>query len=218
MRRKRVSPIKPRNVYAIVVEGKTEVWYLNMLKRNEKSLNINLEPKIPQKKSLAEQFELVKELAKDYTKVFWIIDLDVVLDENRKSRNTGVRPLQQLIEHRKTIKNNYENVVVIINNPCLEFWFLIHYTNKSKAFSQCKNVNKELRKHLVDYEKTQRYFTKQGNDIYLKLKPNLETGLKNAKRLGEFDSIDPNKSLAEMHLFFDLISYPHKIEPCIQKF
>jgi len=43
--------IKSNPSYAVVVDGETEIWYLQMLKRNERSLNINLEPKLPQKKS-----------------------------------------------------------------------------------------------------------------------------------------------------------------------
>lgn len=48
-----------RPTFAVVVEGETEFWYLQMLKRNENNIRVNIEPKIPQKKSLKQQHELV---------------------------------------------------------------------------------------------------------------------------------------------------------------
>lgn len=51
MRPKKTNPVKPRPAYAFVVDGSCEVWYLDMLKRNERELVISIEPKIPQKKA-----------------------------------------------------------------------------------------------------------------------------------------------------------------------
>jgi hypothetical protein len=34
--------------YSFVVDGETEIWYLQMLKRNERQLKLNIEPKLPQ--------------------------------------------------------------------------------------------------------------------------------------------------------------------------
>ncbi len=59
-----------KDTYTFVVDGKNEYWYFQMLKRNEPDLQINIEPKFPQKKELSEQYEKVIELAADFTKVF----------------------------------------------------------------------------------------------------------------------------------------------------
>jgi hypothetical protein len=40
--------------YSFVVDGETEIWYLQMLKRNERQLKLNIEPKLPQRKSIDE--------------------------------------------------------------------------------------------------------------------------------------------------------------------
>jgi hypothetical protein len=86
-RKKKIS--KPRRPsFAIVVDGKTEVWYFQMLKRNEPSLQVNIEPEIPQKKKLSEQYEKVCELAEDYTKVIWVIDLDNPIKESKEIKKT----------------------------------------------------------------------------------------------------------------------------------
>ena len=84
MGRRKNKISKPRKItFTIVVDGETEVWYFQMLKRNEPGLQVNIEPKIPQKKKLSEQYEKVIELAKDYEKVFWIIDLDKIIEDSK---------------------------------------------------------------------------------------------------------------------------------------
>ena len=86
MRKRSKFKIAGSNAFAFVVDGDTEVWYLQMLKRNERELNINIEPKLPSKKSIPEQFKMVKDLAEDYTKVFWIVDYDVIVKETREAK------------------------------------------------------------------------------------------------------------------------------------
>lgn len=63
MKRSRKKKIRAVPTFAFVVDGETEVWYLQMLKRNERELRLNIKPEIPGKKSLKEQFELVMDLA-----------------------------------------------------------------------------------------------------------------------------------------------------------
>ncbi len=54
MRNSRETALKGSKTFAVVVDGETEVWYLQMLKRNERKLNVNIEPKLPSKKSISE--------------------------------------------------------------------------------------------------------------------------------------------------------------------
>ena len=73
-----------RSVIAFVVDGETEMWYLQMLKKNEEregGVRINIKPEIPQKKKLNDQYELVCNLSKEHKQVFWILDFDVILKE-----------------------------------------------------------------------------------------------------------------------------------------
>lgn len=55
------------------------------------------------------------------------------------------------------------------------------------------------------YEKTQRYFTKDNDDIYLKLKEYIETAIQNSQNTGKFDHSNPKKTLSEMYLFFEVL-------------
>jgi len=202
MRNSRKIKIKANPNFALVVDGDTEVWYFQMLKRNERKINVSIEPKIPQKKSILEQFELVRFLSEDFSTVFWIIDLDVIIKETKEAKKGTETPLQAFIKYRNKLKNENRNVVTIVNNPCLEFWILLHFEQTSKYFENFASVEKQLKKHLKEYEKNKKFYTKQDNDIYLKLRPLLKEAIKNATALGLFQKDEPNKAMCEMELFY----------------
>lgn len=201
MARKKKTPSRRRTA-AVIVEGETEKWYINMLKRNERNLAINIKPELNVKNTLEKQYKYVVNAAEDYTKVFWIVDFDTILAETRTAKKGTYTPLEKFKNYRKEINKKYKNVVIVINNPCLEFWLLLHFEFTAKYFDECGKSIKQLKKHLPDYEKTERFYTKQDQDIYLKLKPQLQNAIKNADKLGEFDQETPYKAIAEMHLFF----------------
>ncbi len=46
--RKSKKKIQQKTTFAFVVDGYDEYWYLQMLKRNETKLRINIEPQLPQ--------------------------------------------------------------------------------------------------------------------------------------------------------------------------
>ncbi len=86
MRKSRTIPIKSKPKFAFVVDGECEFWYIQMLKRNERQINVDLKPEIPQRKKLSELYQKVIDLSKDYDKVFWIIDFDALLSD-KNNRN-----------------------------------------------------------------------------------------------------------------------------------
>jgi len=89
MRRGRNIPTKQS--FAVVVDGETEKWYLEMLKQNEPDVLFNITPKILQKKNINQQYKLVTDLSEEeYDKVFWIVDLDVLLKEEREKKGNTV--------------------------------------------------------------------------------------------------------------------------------
>lgn len=150
MRRSREIKIKANPNFAVVVDGDTEVWYFQMLKWNERKINVNIEPKIPQRKSLLEQFDLACFLSEDYTTVFWILDFDFIIKETREAKKGEESPIQAFVRYRNEIKSKYKNVVIIVNNPCLEFWILLHFEKTSKYFDNCTSAEKQLKRHLKD--------------------------------------------------------------------
>ncbi|UKJ06943.1 RloB family protein [Solitalea lacus] len=203
MRKPKKIAHKPNPSFAVVVDGETEVWYLQMLKRNERDIRVSIKPEIPNKKSIEEQYKLVCDLSgKEFTKVFWLVDLDTIIKEANEAPKGKKSPLKTFQEYRTILIADYPNVIVAVNNPCLEFWFLLHFEKTSKYFNACSGEEAQLKKHLKCYEKTQKFFTKQNDDIYLKLKPKLKTAIENSISLGSFDNQNPTKAMCEMELLF----------------
>ncbi len=132
-------------------------------------------------------------------KCFGLLTL-ITLTRKRERQRKATKPIAELKEfYDKTP----DNTIIIINNPCLEFWFLLHYEPTLKYFATYADIKKELKKHLSDYEKTEKYFKNSRQDIYQHLKPNLATAINNAILTGSFDFKNTHKGLSEMHIVFN---------------
>ena len=196
-----------KQAFAVVVDGQTEYWYLQMLKQNEPNILFDITPKILQKKNIDQQYELVIALSEEeYDKVFWIVDLDVLLKEEREKKSNP-SSLQKFISYYKRLPKN-QKVVVIVNNPCLEYWFLLHFRKTTKVFTACADAEKEVSQHLKGYEKTEKFFKKSNNDIYKQLKQYFQTAVSNATTLGTFDPYNHSKAMCEMFLLFKTLQLP----------
>ena len=197
---------KTNPAFAIVADGETEIWYLQMMKQNERQVRLTIKPELPKKKRIEDQCELVCKLAQEeYDKVFWIVDLDQIKKEQREATRGKKDPMRTFIECREKVlhgKKYAKRVWVIVNNPCLEFWFLLHYTHTDKSFGGYEELAKALKKHMKDYNKSESYFKQKNNDIYLKLKPRLKKAMEHSDRLGSFEPKDPSRAVSEMPQFF----------------
>jgi len=56
MRVRKQIQLKGKPKYVVIVDGETEFWYMQMLKRNEKLIKVDIKPEIPQKKKLADLY------------------------------------------------------------------------------------------------------------------------------------------------------------------
>ena len=196
-----------RKTYAFVGDGETELWYLQMLKKNEKSLTVTIKPELPQKKSIEDQFDYVLELSEIHEKVFWIVDTDVVIRETRAFKGqkdkSPAAVLKQKYQQILSDPKLQDKVIFVANTPCLEYWILLHVVQTTRYYDTGDKVIDEIKKHepLTDYAKTQKYY-QQANDIYKRLKPLLNTAKANAGRTGVFDPDNLEKGLSEMHKIF----------------
>lgn len=205
MRSKKSIPFKSKKTVAVLVDGETEFWYLQMIKRNEKNIKVDIKPEIPQKKKLEDQFAKVCEYASYYDTVFWIVDLDVILSETNKCKKGQQTPIDIFLKFRDSAQKNFKNVTMIINQPCLEYWLLIHFKCTAQQFPNCEKAHSLLKTYLKDYSKSEKYFTKQDSDIYLKLKSNLSTAIGNSRNLKAFDHKNCHDGFTEMHKLFDAL-------------
>ncbi|WP_316838873.1 RloB domain-containing protein [Pedobacter gandavensis] len=198
MRQNKVPKRRPgRKTFSIVVDGETEFWYLQKLKTNEDLKGISIQPELPKRKKLADQFEIVKANTITYDVSIWIVDLDVVIAQNT---------LAELNKFILEVKGN-DNIKILINAPCLEFWFLMHVSDQGKYYSECGSVGRQFTNFclLTDYAKSEKYFIRTNPDIYKRLRPNLQIAISNAKRRGSFDIDQPRQAKAEIYKIFEIL-------------
>lgn len=186
-----------RKTFAIVVDGETEMWYLQMLHRNEKIKGISIQPELPTKKKLADQFNTVKSNAQIYDLSIWIIDLDVVIKDNK---------IAELNKYLTEAKSD-SKIKILVNTPCLEFWFLNHVKDTGRYYATGDSLIKELIKYdpVKDFAKSEKYFVKDTPDIYKRLRPYLKNAIENAGKRGDFDTKNPLQGKAEMYKLFSLL-------------
>lgn len=66
----------------------------------------------------------------------------------------------------------------IVSNPCFEIWFLLHYRYSTHSYSDGREVIKDLRKYIPEYEKN--------TDVTEILTEKLEVAMDNAKKLVDY--------------------------------
>lgn len=196
-----------KKVYACIVDGKTEKWYIEMLRKHHREINVKFEPEFGGKR-IADDISRLEELLKDnlYDKVIWIVDIDVVNKESREFKGRGKSPKVLLQEAYKKHINN-EKVIVILNAPCLEYWYLLHFCKTTRSFANYALLERALKKYplLHDYQKTEKYYKKPRQDIYQKLQPCLSEALKNSQpfvRKMNKNGFDIEQAICQMALLF----------------
>ena len=185
---------------ALFVDGESEKWYFLTMKRVESIKNIDLQPKLPRKKKIKEQFEEVKSACNDYDLVFWIIDLDKIIESEKDKAKGNSSPKTEFLKYYND-SEKIKNLEIIIVNPCLEYWFALHFEYTSRYFSGCSQANTVLKKHLSSYEKAEKYIL-NGN-LYKKLKSHQPNAITNSKKVGDFDPNNFNKSVCEIYKLFN---------------
>ncbi len=185
--------------FSVIVDGQTEKWYLDLLKKYEKNKlpRIDIKPEIPKKQKLKALYQQVKENSTIYDKVIWVIDFDVILKNNQT--HEFEKYYKQLSKKR--------NVEILVNNPCFEFWILLHFKETSRIYSKCCDIESEIkeRKFLVDYKKTEKFYKKQNNDVYKKLKYLQEVAIENGGKLGKIDFKNIKDAKAELYRIFEIM-------------
>jgi hypothetical protein len=154
--------IKARKFYptiAIIGEGIVEQIYFKQLRQTEQ-VNFTVKPDLPKYPSAQSIVEKANELLnKEFDTAFCIFDLDQI-NRNRQTREQYERLKRE---------NQRRNLIFIENNPCMEFWFLLHYEHTNRKFASSSQLIKALEKHIAAYEKTAKFL--EGKKIYTLLKP-----------------------------------------------
>ncbi|WP_297452567.1 RloB family protein [Persephonella sp.] len=207
MARRKKKNRELKDVILVYIEGETEEEYINFLKSKFRDkINIKIEPEFPKEpQNLDRTLKEIKSKLKEVgiSPIYWIIDFDHFNNDINERRR-----FENFWNNAKNIKD----IKLLVNNPCIEFWFLLHLKYRDKSYTSCGECEEDLKKEeiiLVNRKKEikikpfQNYKKGKFNEeIKTFLIENLYSAIENAKKLGTFDINDP-KSCAEIYLLIE---------------
>ena len=180
-----------RPTVAIIGEGITEHIYFSNLKQAER-LKFALKPALPKHSSIRSIVDKAIELSKkEYDHIFCVFDLDEINQD------------RQILRQYVNLKRKYDknNIKFIENNPCMEYWFLLHFVLTTREFNNYGQLEVMLKQNIHDYAKTERYL--KSKDIYNFLKPHQLLARENAAN--SIARATSTSSKSEVHLILDFL-------------
>ena len=211
---RKIKNIKtPLPSVAIVVDGETEQRYIEQAKRYYGAVRptlrgVQIKPEKPDRKKIDDLFKYAKEkLNEGFSHVILIVDFDEFLDaEKPKDEFEKFKKYYQnylLAKEDKPSKSQKRtngwmaNMTLVVNNPCLEYWYLLHLakSNVTKFYARYKpELEKDLQKlpGFKDYSKHADFYAKSP-DIFTRL-GGLD-GLKNARSFKDQQQFNINNNI-----------------------
>ena len=95
-------------------------------------------------------------------RAFCVIDGDV-----SKKQENEIRKAEAVVKKKGSI---------IVSNPCIEVWFVFHFTDSTKQYKSSQDVVNRLKEYIPDYEKNMK-------EIYIRLINKQTDAIRNAKKL-----------------------------------
>ncbi len=173
----RVSKNITINTFHIICEGKTEQKYFETLKEILRIYNLNIECVVSKQKDPKNISKIAVELLKKNErennfilgdKYFCVFDLD-----NHK---------QKKIDEAKKEIAGYKEIKLILSNPSLELWFLLHFKDRLNR----SMTNKEVKKELGECLPSGKYSKSKIKEIIKgHLYPKIKKAIKNSKKIEE---------------------------------
>lgn len=193
------QPFAPKKLYFFICEDeKSMCHYLDGLKKTyHKNVCIEIKPSNKgrtAKKVLQSAEEKEKQLKKDL---------------GRKSDYTVIacfdKDDNEIYDIKNILNKSKEHISTIYNNPCYEYWLILHMQNTSKIFTnseQCvqlamKLINKKYNQSFKDINKFKKF-----KKIYDIIGQNIQTAIENAKSQ---NFSDYNTTYTNAHKIFEEI-------------
>ncbi|HNW83025.1 MAG TPA: RloB family protein [bacterium] len=183
--------MKTKDSIVIVGEGITEQYYFKHLKKI-KNYRCIVKPRFFEKTSLDEIKKTTEKLLSGDVTVVCVFDADISIRDKKETEK-----LKKFI--KKYEKN--KNVIICDSLPAIEFWFLLHFVKKNKAFNNNKTLCRELSKYLKNYEKKEAFLEKEEWVTILVKK--MDEAVKNAKTInadGSYSNVYKAIELLESNL------------------
>ncbi len=143
MARKIENRVQKHRSVTIIGEGLTEQYYFTHI-RTLFGYHYTIKPYYFSVTSLVEMDKKIAEAIKDGGYAIAVFDADVA------SRNEAEKKKQESIRKKYS---NKKNVLLCDSLTSIEYWFLLHYENTNRFFKDSAATEKELAKHIPDYEK-----------------------------------------------------------------
>jgi hypothetical protein len=184
-----------RNTVAIVGDGQTERIYFADVRDTDRPKNLFIFPDFPRKiGSYKGVLDRAMDLSKDHTRVYALIDLDKIIQDNQQVEYRTAKTAAQAL-----------GVHVLENNPCFEMWFLLHFMFTGRLFDNCNGVTNELRKNgrIPNYDKNEKFLSKAR--LYNSFKAQLQDhAIDNARKLeANMKNQSPLFPRAQTYQFFE---------------
>ena len=177
-------------VITIIGEGITEQYYFKHI-RSLYNYRYILKPYFFGITSLELMDRRIAEVIEGEGVAICVFDTDVSLRSGAEKKK-----LNRLIKKY----NRKENVVFCNSLPSVEYWFLLHYENTNKHFSNSKVVERVLRKYLFYFEKTTPFLEKEKWVMDLCADNKLKIARERAKGFS-----DKSPSYSNIYKAFDLL-------------
>lgn len=158
-----------RKCIVIICEGeKTEPLYFRALRREFKLSTVEVEIigegagplKVVEKALREKKLRKAQSDKPDFDEVW------CVFDRESENENSTFKPA---VEKARAAK-----IELAVSNPAFEYWYLLHFKETSRSFTNADDVIKELKKHIPDYEKNM--------EIYSQLADKTDRAIQYAKR------------------------------------
>ena len=124
---------KMNPTFFVFCEGKTEAAYIDLLRRNYR-VPVEIIAKISDSNISQPYIDrcLRQRFSTSNDKIFLMFDLDVA----------------GMLEHLKSIRNS----TLLLSNPCIEYWFLLHYRDTAKELTSPECI-RLLKNFEAEYDK-----------------------------------------------------------------
>lgn len=213
---RKINPRSSEKSITVIIDGKDEKWYLETIKEHYPNMAMKkatIKPDLPQKKNVEELFSLAQQkLSMESSQVVLILDMDSIIKDNYEYERFKVyyekylKSSQDALSPREKSKYGWmSKLVLIVNTPCLEFWYLLHFSKTTKFFPDFSTMEATLKKQpgLASYDKSEGYYKKSPN-IYERLGG--EKGIRTARSNAVPFDLNESKSkgFSEMNKFFEL--------------
>lgn len=165
--------MKLRDSIFVIGEGETEKFYFSHLKQI-KGYRYTIRPRFFSNNSIYYIARQTENLLLADVRVISVFDADVA-QRNQKEAT--------LLLHYKKKYNRNKNVIICDSLPSIEFWFLLHYQNINRVFSNYQSIQRELRKHIKNYDKSIKFL--KNNEWVNALASLQHIAVKNAQQLSK---------------------------------